>query len=82
MNVGIDDKVDFTKPDVKKRLLKAQVVFENGSNPYPDELYEQAVAMSMDKVTIHLTLLDVKSQQLVAQLHDPQRQHAHLSMIL
>ena len=27
LNVGID-KVDFTKPDVKKRLLKAQVVFE------------------------------------------------------
>ena len=49
LNVGIDDKVDFTKPDVKKRLLKAQVVFENGSNPYPDELYDQAVAMSMDK---------------------------------
>ena len=49
LNVGIDDKVDFTKPDVKERLLKAQVVFENGSNPYPDELYEQAVAMSMDK---------------------------------
>jgi len=49
LNVGIDDKVDFTKPDVKKRLLKAQVVFENGSNPYPDELYDQAVAMSMDR---------------------------------
>ena len=40
-------------------------------------MYEQAVAMSMDKSN---NPFDVtrrkKSQQLVAQLHDPQRQHA------
>mgnify|MGYP001219057663 CR=1 FL=1 len=48
VGVGVDDKVDFRNPDFKKRLLKAQIVFENGQNRYSDETIDRAFELSGD----------------------------------
>ena len=48
VGVGVDDKVDFRNPDFKKRLLKAQIVFENGQNRYSDDTINRAFELSGD----------------------------------
>lgn len=48
VGVGVDDKVDFRNPDFKKRLMKAQIVFENGENKYSDDTINTAFNLSGD----------------------------------
>ena len=48
VGVGVDDKVDFRNPDFKKRLMKAQITFENGENKYSDETIDTAFNLSGD----------------------------------
>jgi len=49
LDVGLADKIDFTDPDVKKRLMRAQITFENGRNNYSDDMIDEAITLAKDK---------------------------------
>jgi hypothetical protein len=68
VGVGVDDKVDFRNPDFKKRLMKAQITFENGENKYSDETIDTAFNLSGD---LNTNPFDVNKRQVATVGQNP-----------
>ncbi|MDT0140843.1 structural protein P5 [Acidovorax sp. PRC11] len=48
LGVGVDDVVDLQDPGVLARIVPAIVQHENGQQPYPADLIDQAVRLALE----------------------------------
>ncbi len=48
LGVGVDDVVDLQDANLLARIVSAIVGHENGQQPYPDDLIEQAVRLALE----------------------------------
>lgn len=46
-----DQPLDLNNPDVLKKMAKAITLFENGAQPYSDEVYDKAVQLAMGEAS-------------------------------